>query len=164
MGVNRMKKIISGMIIGIVIGFGLYWIFTHKVYDEAFYFQDGYEGCAYVVYNIEGTPQLEIEDDTIQYHFDEDGLVLTSSPEDFGWEGRETSGFHETKYFYVNENGEKIKEIPESEIGFVSLGSYSQDGRVQITRLSIPVGNKAKACDEKYEELEEKLDEKLKNS
>ncbi|MCL1698159.1 hypothetical protein [Lysinibacillus sp. BPa_S21] len=157
-----MKKIISGMIVGIAIGFGLYWIITHKVYDEAFYFPKGYEGCAYVVYNIEGTPQLEIEDNTIQYHFDEDGLVLTTSPQDFGWEGKENSGFHDVKYFYVNENGEKINEIPESEIGFVSLGSYSQNGRIQITMMSIPVGDTAKACDEKYEELEEILDKKLK--
>lgn len=90
--------------------------------------------------------------------------MLTTSPQDFGWEGKEHSGFHDVKYFYVNENGEKIKEIPESEIGFVSLGSYSQNGRVQIPKKSIPVGDTAKACDEKYEELEEKLDKKLKNS
>lgn len=54
LGGEQDEKIISGMIVGIAIGFGMYWIITHKVYDEAFYFQKGYEGCAYVVYNIEG--------------------------------------------------------------------------------------------------------------
>lgn len=158
-----MKKFISGVVVGIVIGVGLYWVFTHRSYDEAFYFPEGYKGCAYVVYNIRGTPQLEILDGTIQYLFDEDGLLLTTSPPDFGWEGRDTSGFHDVRYFYINEKGEKTKEIPESEIGFVSLGE-SENGRVVINRLSIPVGNIAKECGEKYEKLEKKLDEKLNTS
>ncbi|WP_460011633.1 hypothetical protein [Lysinibacillus sp. CTST325] len=35
---------------------------------------------------------------------------------------------------------------------------------IQSSRVSIPVGDTAKACEEKYEELEQKLDKKLKNS
>lgn len=156
-----MKNFMIGLITGIVLGVGLYWFLTHRSYDEAFYYPQGFEGCSYVVYNLEGTLPLEIEDGTIQYPFDEDGLVLTSSPSDFGWEGRDHSGFHQTEYFYVNTEGEEVGEVPRSEIGFVSLGSWGKNGRTKITRLSVPVKTNAEVCDLAYEELERKLDEKL---
>lgn len=156
-----MKKFYLGLLVGIGIGVALYWIVTHRSYDEAFYFPEGFEGCSYVVYDLEGTPPLEIQDGAIQYRFDREGLVLTSSPQDFGWEGRDHSGMHKTSYMYVNEQGKKTSEIPNSEIGFVSLGSYAVNGRTQITRLSVPLKEKAEVCDLAYEELERKLDEKL---
>lgn len=76
-----------------------------------------------------------------------------------GWEGKRTSGFHKTKYFYVNEDNE-VSEIPVENIGAGTLGEYSENGRIRITRYAVPVGNKDLSCDE-YKSLDKLIDEKL---
>lgn len=67
----------------------------------------GYRGCAYVVYDIEGAPQLEIKDNTITYKLNEEGILATSSPETFGWVDEKASPNIDRHYYYVDENGKK---------------------------------------------------------
>jgi hypothetical protein len=139
----------------------LWWLIRNSPLNEAFYVPEGFEGCVNVVYNIVGTPVLEVEDHTIQYHLDEDGVLMTYSPPDFGWEGKESSGLHTTTYYYVDTKGEILEEIPLEEIGQGTLGEYSGNGRIKITRYAVPIG-KGISCEGNHEKLDELVDEKLK--
>lgn len=52
--------------------------------QENYYLSD--EACAFIFYDVEGAPPLEIKNRTINYHFDERNILTTSSPYHFGWE------------------------------------------------------------------------------
>lgn len=158
-----MRKIVLLIIGVVIIALALYWwVSRTSPLNETFYVPEGFEGCANIVYNIAGAPVLKVEKHYIQYHLDEDGILLTSSPYDFGWEGQETSGLSKTKYYYVENNGEVSKEIPKEKIGEGTVGEYSDNGRLQITRYAIPIGNKEVSCAENHKELDKLVDEKLK--
>lgn len=152
--------ITAGLIILLLIL--LWWLIRSRPLNETFYVPEGFEGCVNIVYNIVGTPALEAEDHTIHYDLDEDGILLTSSPPDFGWEGKASSGFYTATYYYVDGNGEILEEIPMEEIGQGTLGEYSENGRIKITRYAIPVGDTEVTCDENHKELDKLVDEKLK--
>ncbi|WAA13381.1 DUF6843 domain-containing protein [Fervidibacillus halotolerans] len=81
-----------------------------------YYLPEGFQGCAYVFYNVESEPPLTLKDGVIDYHFNEDGILLTSSPPDFGWEGRDSSGFYQANYY----SGDRLMD--KEEITFSSLG------------------------------------------
>jgi hypothetical protein len=156
-----MRKLIIGIAAIIIVGVLLY-AELNRPYDEAYAIPEGFTGCAYVVYNVEGAPPLKVKDNTIQYKLDKDGIMVTSSPEDFGWEGKEHSGFHKITYFYVDENGNKIADIPEDMIGQRVLGSYDKDGKAIVTRVAFSVGDTNARCDTNYDDLLKKLKEKIK--
>ena len=149
------------LLIGAVAALFFYGWITRPV-DEALYLPENFEGCAAVVYNIRGIPDLEIEKHTINYYFDEDGILLTNSPLDFGWEGRKTSGFSKTEYYYVHTNGD-VSEIPIENIGPSTLGEYSVDGRVRLTSYTTSIGTMENACEDYVEKLDKLVDKKLKN-
>ncbi|MBB4826923.1 hypothetical protein HNO89_004207 [Sporosarcina luteola] len=149
---------ISGSVV-IFFALAIYWWISRPL-DEAFYVPEDFEGCASIVYDIQGVSALEVKNHTIQYHLDKDGILLTSSPADFGWEGQTSSGFHTTEYYYVNKNG-KASEIPIEHIGQGTLGEYSENGRVRLTRYAVPIGNKEMSCEDEYYNLDKLVDEKL---
>ena len=156
-----MKKGIIGSGVFLVLLGGWYWLEKNKPYDETFLIPRDYRGCVSVVYDIQGVPELTVEDHTIIYTIEKDGILLTSSPDDFGWEGKENSGPHHINYFYVDENSNEVNEIPENLIGPVVLGEYSENGRVLIKRLTFPINDQNASCDNNFEELNKKVDEKL---
>lgn len=47
-----------------------------------YYFANDFKGCA--IYNVSNSSPLEVKHETINYYFDEDGILLTSSPQVFG--------------------------------------------------------------------------------
>ncbi|PFA66802.1 hypothetical protein CN378_12960 [Bacillus sp. AFS015802] len=156
-----MKKMTIWGLIIISILVSWYWLEKNKPYDEVFMIPKGYKGCVNVVYEIQGVPPLEVKDHSIQYKVDHDGILLTSSPPDFGWEGKESSGLHDIEYFYIDEEGAKTKEIPEDKIGPTVLGEHSENGKILSKRLTFSVNNKGASCDQNFEELEKKVNEKL---
>lgn len=160
-GDSYMRKktllIATGIIILIVV---VIYSWVSRPFNEVFYVPEGFKGCANIVYNIEGTPALEVEKHAIQYRFGKDGILLTSSPYDFGWEGQKTSGFSKTEYYYVNKNGD-ISEIPNENIGEGTLGEYSKNGRLRLTRYAVPIGSERLSCESNHEELDKLVDEKL---
>lgn len=51
-----------------------------------YYFPKEFNGCAIVFYNISRSPPLQWNDGIINYYFDDRGILMTSSAEDFGLE------------------------------------------------------------------------------
>ncbi|QPA31254.1 DUF6843 domain-containing protein [Thermaerobacillus caldiproteolyticus] len=150
------KLIISIAAVVVLIGGGCNQPYD-EAYDEEYFIPKDFKGCVYTVYNVQGAPPLEVRDYTILYKFDKDGVLVTSSPENFGWEGKEHSGFFESRYFYVDENGKKISEIPQKMISPPVFGTYtSEDGRT-ITRQTFSVGDKSASCDTNYGKILNKL-------
>lgn len=157
-----MKKVVIGIVTFLIVVGGTYWMFSKEgPYDAAYAIPEGFKGCVYIVYNVEDAPPLEVKDNTIQYKLDEDGIMLTSSPEDFGWEGERRSGFYNSDYFYVDENGNKTEDIPQEMIIGEVLGESTQVGKT-ITRKTFSVGNENAQCDTNYDDLLNKLEKKSK--
>ena len=64
-----------------------------------FYLSENKTACAFIFYDVEGTPALTIEDRIVSYHFNDENILTTSSPPDFGWKSKETSGFKPFNYY-----------------------------------------------------------------
>lgn len=73
---------------------------------EHFHMKSG-TACAHIFYDVPDAPPLEIVDKEIDYVFDEDNMLYTSSPITFGWATEDDSGARK-HMFYVD--GEKIEE------------------------------------------------------
>ena len=146
----------------IILGFVLQRNDNKSSYKQNFALPNGFKGCAYVVYNVDGAPPLKIKDDTITYHFNNEGIAVTSSPQDFGWEGQEYSGSFDSKFYYVNENGEKVKdlEIDRNILGMSTGEASVQDNTETLYKLSFTVGNKNLDCDTNLEEVFQKAHKK----
>ncbi|MEO4054787.1 hypothetical protein [Solibacillus sp. CAU 1738] len=85
------------------------------------------KACAYVFYEVEGAPALELEDRNLNFRFDDQNIITTSSPLDFGWESKESAGIK--TYNYYNSEGTKIaeEEIPTSVTGAVTVDDVEHD-------------------------------------
>ncbi|WAA09872.1 DUF6843 domain-containing protein [Fervidibacillus albus] len=123
-----------------------YWLFSseEKISEQNYYLPEGFEGCALIFYNVEGAPPLKLTDEgVINYHFNEDGILFTSSPEDFGWEGKDSSGFYKANYY---KGGQLIsdEEIVASSLGEAFLTTIGHP--VSYLRLSIGYD----ACHDSY--------------
>lgn len=149
-----MKKLIIAVILAIVVG-GAYYMFVVKktAYDEEFVLPEGYQGCAHVVYNVKNAPPLKVKNGRIVHNFDENGISLTSSPEDFGWEGEEFSGFYKSTYFYADKKGNKTSEIEQEQIFASALGSLEEEGEVTITHYHFSVKDKNASCEKDLERV-----------
>lgn len=84
-----------------------------------YYFSSNDSFCAPIFYDVKNAPPLTIKDNVIDYHFDHQNLLTTSSSYDFGWKSKENSGFRTTNYY--KEDGSRINE---NEITSVN-GSYT---------------------------------------
>ncbi|MDF0725778.1 hypothetical protein PY093_03500 [Cytobacillus sp. S13-E01] len=149
-----MKKITIVLLSAILLGGAYYMFFAKKTAnDEEFALPEGYQGCAHVVYNVKNAPPLKVTDGKIVHTFDENGISLTSSPEDFGWEGEEFSGFYNATYYYVDKQGNKTSEIEQEQIFNSGLGSLEEDGKVQITHYHFSVKDKNASCEKDLERV-----------
>lgn len=153
-----MKKIVIGVILAIVAG-GAYYMFVVKktAYDEEFVLPEGYQGCAHVVYNVKDAPPLKVTNGRIVHTFDENGIFLTSSPEDFGWEGKESSGSFKSTYVYADKKGNKTSEIEQEQIFASALGSLEEEGEVTITHYHFSVKDKHVSCENDLERVKKLL-------
>ncbi|HWO96455.1 MAG TPA: hypothetical protein VNM45_09005 [Bacillus sp. (in: firmicutes)] len=133
--------------IAIVILMSVYFALKEKRgTDEVFLIPDGYKGCVGVFYNFQDEPALKIQDNKITYQIPENGILKTSSPQDFGWAYEEHSGWHDVKYYYVNQEGNRVKELKLDESIFVVVtggtGDIDKDGEfVQYFNSSFFVGD-----------------------
>lgn len=74
-----------------------------------YYFSNKETACAFIFYEVAGASPLKIEEHVIDYHFDENNIIKTSSSYDFGWKSKETGGFRGTHYY--KQDGSKIDDI-----------------------------------------------------
>lgn len=79
---------------------------------ENYYLSD--EACAFIFYEVEGAPPLEIKDRTINYHFDERNYITTSSSYDFGWATEESSGFRHQNFYRADGSAIPMGEEPQT--------------------------------------------------
>lgn len=115
---------------------------NERVVAMNYYFPKDFKGCAMVFYNVANSPSLEFKDGNINYHFDNNGMLMTSSPEDFGWEGRKNSGFHKSNFY----KGNQLMDY--NEIVSHSLGEIKDPnlGNINYEQISIGID----ACSEEY--------------
>lgn len=138
----RNKKIYAVIILALVIG--LFVIVYNiedntKNYNEAYYFPNGYKGCTYVIYNVKNAPELRVKDHTIQYKYNKEGIMLTSSPEDFGWEGQESSGLFNASYFYIDDNGKEIELELDKDVFGGGMSSFDNNDGVNMDYVKYAV-------------------------
>ncbi|MEB4861125.1 DUF6843 domain-containing protein [Priestia megaterium] len=108
-----MKKI-GYIFLGLLLLVGtIYFLFLHerRGIDTVYLIPNGYKGCVGVFYNVKGKPPLKVQNDNVIHKISKDGKLETSSPESFGWYSREDSGWHNSEYYYVNDQGEKVKKL-----------------------------------------------------
>lgn len=96
---------------------------SQKGADETYLLPEGFEGCVVINYEVQGAPPLELKNDEIVYHVPEDGVINTSSPLELGWVNKDYSGPNREKAFYVDKQGNQIKELPQEQIHSGMTGS-----------------------------------------
>lgn len=113
------KKFLLISIIFIVVLVIFTWI-NKPVTDvsEVYLIPEEYQGCVWIYYNQPKAKPLVIENKEIIYQIPENGILNTSSPSDFG-----NLGWHDVKAFYVNDQGQRVQEVPHED--YKLGGSYS---------------------------------------
>ncbi|MFS0646080.1 DUF6843 domain-containing protein [Siminovitchia sp. 179-K 8D1 HS] len=99
-----------------------------KGVDQTYLLPMDFKGCVVINYEVKGAPPLKIENNEIKYKVPKDGIVYTSSPMEFGWVNKKHSGSYQSKAFYVDKNGDIVKELPQEEIRFGATGSIQEEG------------------------------------
>lgn len=127
--------VIMGLFILIVIIIPKHWYFPRSEKFEVinYHFPEDYQGCAIVIYNVPDAPTLEINDKMINYYFDDHGILLTSSPQDFGWEGKGHSGFHRANFYRGNQLLE-AEDIVSHSTGEAELPLF---GKIYYEQISV---------------------------
>lgn len=96
-----------------------------RLTDEAYAFPSK-EGCYYVIYNQPDAPPLPFEDGWITYDFTKENPIITSSPQDLGWEGKSSSGGYRT---HIVVDGTLLPLEEQGDLNGAN-GSTEIDGRV----------------------------------
>lgn len=68
-------------------------------------FSDSQNACAFIFYNVQDTPALVLENKTVNYDFNDENIIATSSSADFAI-NKFNGGFSTHNYF--NADGSKI--------------------------------------------------------
>lgn len=113
------KPIIIGL--AIILAALSIWFFLFREKegrDEVYLIPEGYTGCVVIAYDQPNEPSLRIINDKLVYKIPENGILKTSSHYGFGWLYKDDSGWFNAKYFYVNDEGKKVKEIPQENIDY----------------------------------------------
>lgn len=118
---------IAGVVL-LLIGAMYTFLVDEKGVNQTYLLPNGFEGCVVIHYDVAGAKQLEIENNEIIYEVPNDGMIYTSSPYDFGWVNEKHSGAHQVRAFYVDENGERIEQLPQEKIRFGANGSIQKEG------------------------------------
>ncbi|MDU9693828.1 hypothetical protein O0Q50_21860 [Priestia aryabhattai] len=122
-----MKKtliIVSAIVLALV---AIYFFFFREVRgtDETFLIPEGTTGCFGIYYDQKDSKPLTKTNNKIIYKFPQNGKLMTSSPQNFGWARMDDSGWHDATFYYVNNKGEKIKKISHEKIGYEYTSEYS---------------------------------------
>ncbi|CAM3280007.1 hypothetical protein EDM52_11970 [Brevibacillus invocatus] len=108
------------------------FIFTkgvgQKGVDQTFLLPMDFEGCVVIYYDHKDALPLQIVNNEIIYSVPKDGVIRTSSPMEFGWVNKNSSGAYRTRAFYVDRYGKKIDELPQEDIRFGATGSVQEQG------------------------------------
>lgn len=84
-------------------------------------FPNTFRGCAVIFYDVEGAPPLEIVNERLTFSFlPNKEVLLTSSPQTFGWANEEHSGWYQTE-IYVGD-----KQLPADSI-HATTGSFGHE-------------------------------------
>lgn len=62
----------------------------------------------------------------ITYEVPENGIIFTSSPMKFGWVSNNHSGSYQSHAYYVDDNGDKVRELTDEEMQFGATGSIDE--------------------------------------
>lgn len=92
-----------------------------------YHFSEKSKACAYVFYDVKGALALKLEDRNLNLHFDNQNIISTSSPIDFGWKSAETPGIKTFNYY--NSDGSKIadEEIPTAVTGATKINESDRE-------------------------------------
>jgi len=122
-----LKKIILTISAIVLAVAAIYFFFFREARgtDEVFLIPEGLTGCFGIYYNQENSEPLSKTDDKVIYRFPQSGKLMTSSPQNFGWARMDDSGWHDATFYYINEQGEKIKKISDEKIGYEYTNEYS---------------------------------------
>lgn len=127
----------------IILGTAFVWI--HDMYkssiNEVYLIPDGYKGCAGVFYNFKDAPPLKIEDKKIIYRVTKDGILKTSSNENFGKAYKDNSGWRNVKYYYVDKNGNPVQRLEEGK----DIHNTSVTWQAGLTYSQFFIGTKKEA-------------------
>lgn len=130
---NFLKTKLGGLtflfliLVGVTFQF-IYFINVRNGVDQTYLLPNGFEGCVFLNYDVEGASPLKIENNEIVYKVPESGVINTSSPSDFGWTNEKHSGYYQLSAFYVGEDGEIIEKLPQEKIRFGANGSSQKEG------------------------------------
>jgi len=95
-------------------------------------FPQGYRGWAIIVWGVPGHPELPKDHDKIIERFSTNGMIITSSTQQFGWA-------HDESYF-VDAAGHRLPLRPNAP--FETVSGIEQDGR-KMDYSMVFVGTKA---------------------
>lgn len=82
-----------------------------KGVDQTYLLPIDFEGCVVIHYDQKNAPPLQIVNHEITYSVPNDGVIRTSSPMEFGWVNKNSSGAYRTRAFYVDRYGNKISVL-----------------------------------------------------
>ncbi len=123
-GKNGLVIIFLFIVVGI-----LYFAINNKGVDQTYLLPMNFKGCVVIYYGEKEAPPLKMKNNEIIYKVPKDGIIYTSSPQEFGWVNNEKSGEFQLSAFYVDETGKKIEELPQEEIRFGATGSVQEEGK-----------------------------------
>ena len=113
--------------------------FTTAVYE----FPADFQGCAIIFYDVETAPPLEIRNGKLTNNFlQNDGVLLTSSPQQFGWPNDNHSGWHQVE-IYVGD------ELLPGDAFHMSTGSFESEN-LQFD-YSLILAAETPSCYEEFE-------------
>jgi Family of unknown function (DUF6843) len=82
-------------------------------------FPAGFHGWAVIVWGVPGYPPLPTDHGKLIERFSEDGVIITSSKQQFGWANDEA--------YFVDATGHRLPSLPGTPFG--AVGHIQQDGR-----------------------------------
>lgn len=94
-----------------------------------YHFAENQNSCAFIFYDVEGAAPLIIKDKTVEYNFDANNTITTSSPPDFSL-NKINRGYRTHNYFLADGSKLEFEEGPA-----VFTGSKVVHGKERIYHL-----------------------------
>ena len=76
-----------------------------------YHFAENQNSCAFIFYDVEGAAPLIIKDKTVEYNFDANNTITTSSPPDFSL-NKINRGYRSHNYFLADGSKLEFEEEP----------------------------------------------------
>lgn len=125
--------IVSAIILSLT---AIYFFFIRGIrgMNEVFLIPEGFTGCVGIYYNQKGAKSLIKKEKKIVYEIPENGKLMTSSPQNFGWAKENESGGYDATFYYVNNKGEKTQKISHEKIGYEYTNENYSDSTGETLR------------------------------